>query len=541
MRLFKTIIILIFSVSMVSCTDSFLNQSPEDQLSEQTFWQSESDALLALAGAYNDWESFYDLMYMDSASDNGFNCFPWRGFEYMANGEVTPTTGAGSNRTARYYNYTNIRKYNYFLEKIDLVPDMDESKKNIFKAEVRFLRAYDYYRKVIWLGGVPLVTNVFEFPSDAHVPRNSEEEVVSFVLSELAEIAQVLPDKSAAASGGHATKGAALTLKARLELYQGKFQEAMTSAKDVIDLNTYSLFPDFLELFSEENERNEEVIMDIEYIKNDFPANDFFLDLNPGRDGGNNGISTQQSLVDAFESKDGIYPANESPLYDSNDPFKNRDPRLDNTVLYSGKLWNGRYLTYVNELMPDGSTNPEYAPENAGSRTGYGIHKYNRWVPSGEKNNQGINWIVFRYAEVLLIYAEAAIEANQINNDVYNAIDAVRERAGMPPVDRLKYSSQTELRELVRRERRVEMAWEGLRYQDIKRYDIGHEALDGPVVGSFKGYVNEISGEVTWDFTQQFIPATRKFKPERKYLFPIPQTEIDANDAISLEDQNPGY
>jgi hypothetical protein len=86
------------------------------------------------------------------------------------------------------------------------------------------------------------------------------------------------------------------------------------------------------------------------------------------------------------------------------------------------------------------------------------------------------------------------------------------------------------------------MAWEGLRYQDIKRYDIGATALNGPVVGSWKGSVNETTGKVTWDFTQKFIaPTTRIFKPERKYLMPIPQTEIDANSAISMRDQNPGY
>ena len=539
MKILKILSILIFGASLFSCTEEFLDQAPEDQLSEATFWQNEDEALLALAGCYSGWESFYDLMYMDAASDNGYNCFPWRGFERLANGETTATSNW--NQTAGYYSYSPIRRYNYFLEKIDLVPDMDENKRNVYKAEVRFLRAYNYYRKVIWLGGVPLVTSVIADPAEAHIPRSSEADIVDFVLTELAEIAQILPNRSAADAGGHATKGAALALKARLELYQGKFADAMVSANTVMGLNTYSLYPDFLELFSEANERNQEVILDIEYIKDDYPGTNFFLDLNPGRDGGNNGISSQQSLVDAFESIDGIYPASDSPLYDPLDPFKNRDPRLGNTVLYSGQLWNGRYLTYVNELQPDGSTNPEYAPTSVGSRTGYGIHKYNRWVPVAEKNNQGINWIVFRYAEVLLTYAEAAIEANQINDNVYAALDAVRQRSGMPVVDRSKYNSQATLRELVRRERRVEMAWEGLRYHDIKRYDIGQQAFDGPVVGSYLGSVDETTGVVTWDFSQQFIPAQRTFKPERKYLFPIPQGEIDANDAISLEDQNPGY
>ncbi len=533
---------LILSAGMFSCTEEFLNSLPEDQLSEPTFWQSEDDALRALAGVYNGWETFYNLMYLDGASDNGYNCFSWRGVEFMASGEVTPSTAVGSNISAGFYSYGPIRRANYFLEKVDLVPGMDETRKKLYKAEVRFLRAYDYYRKAIWFGGVPLVTKVIANPAEAHVARSSEADIVNFVLTELTEVAQILPDKTAAAAKGHATKGAALALKARLELYKGKYSDAMADAKVIMSSGTYKLNPDFRGTFSESNERNSEVIMDIEYIKDTYPAVNEFQDLNPARDGGNNGISSQQSLVDAFESKDGIYPASSSPLYDPLDPFKNRDPRLDNTVLYTGKLWNGRYLTYTNPLKPDGSANEEYAPANLGSRTGYGIYKYNRPIPVAEKNNGGYNWIVFRYAEVLLTFAEAAIEANQINNDVYSALDLIRLRSGMPAVDRTKYNSQTSLRELVRRERRIEMAWEGLRYQDIKRYDIGATALNGPVVGSWKGSVNETTGKVTWDFTQKFIaPTTRIFKPERKYLMPIPQTEIDANSAISMRDQNPGY
>jgi hypothetical protein len=536
------ILVLLLIVNLSSCTKKFLNSAPEDQLSEPTFWKSEDDVLRALAGVYNGWESSNNLMYLDGASDNGYNCFSWRGAEFIASGETIASTTVGNNLVLGFYSYGPIRRANYFLEKVDLVPSMDETRKKVYKAEVRFLRAYDYYRKVIWFGGVPLVKKVIEKATESNVARSSEADIVNFVLTELAEVAQILPDNTAAAAKGHATKGAALALKARLELYKGKYTDAMADAKAIMALGTYKLNPDFKGTFSESNERNSEVIMDIEYIKDTYPAVNQFLDLNPGRDGGNNGISSQQSLVDAFESKDGIYPASASPIYDPLDPFKNRDSRLDNSVLYTGKLWNGRYLSYTNPLKLNGSANQEYAPSNAGSRTGYGIHKYNRWIAVADKNNGGYNWIVFRYAEVLLTFAEASIEANQINNDLYAALDLIRLRSGMPAVDRTKYNSQVTLRELVRRERRVELAWEGLRYQDIKRYDIGATALNGPVVGSWKGILDETTGKVTWDFTQNFFGGTtRIFKPERKYLMPIPQTEVDANTAISTQDQNPGY
>lgn len=519
-----------------SCDNDFLDLYPGDQLSEPTFWQNENDVILALAGCYSGWENDYDLLYMDAASDNGYNCFSWRGFEYIANGLVSPSSGSGSNRTELYFSYSSIRKCNYFLENIDKV-DMDETKKNIYKAEVRFLRAYDYYRKVIWFGGVPLVTNVISDPTDTELPRDSKEDVVNFVLNELDEIAQILPKITAKEAGGHITVGAALTLKARLELYEGRYQEAMASAKEVVDMDVYQLFPSFFDLFQPANERNQEVILDLEYIENDFPSYWRLHDILPGRDNGNNGISSTHSLVQTFECIDGL-TINESPLFDPAHPFKNRDPRLAQSILYSGLPWNGRYISYVNELNPDGTSNPEYAPNNIGGRTGYGIHKGNYWVPSAEKNNQGANWIVMRLAEVYLTYAEAAIETNQITNAVYEALDAIRLRAGMPPVDKAKYNTQEKLRELVHRERRVELAWEGLRYQDIKRWNLGPVALNGPIIGSYKGTLNENTGEVTWNLNEQFIPASRTFLPERNYLMPIPQQEMDANPNMI---QNPGY
>lgn len=535
----RYIVLLIFVITIVSCNENFLTVNPQDTLSEEGFWQSEDDVEKALAAVYNGWESYYFIHYLDAASDNGYNVFPWRGFENIVDGNMTPSSTRGNVRVYDFYSYDRIRRVNYFLSKVDEVPNLDNSLKERYKAEARFIRAYNYFRKVIWFGGVPLVTEVISEPEDSHVPRSSKEVIVEFILTELNEVANILPNLSAEEAGGHATRGAALALKARLELYEGMYAEAMNTAKAIMDSGVYALNPDFIETFRESNERNSEVIMDIGYVKNDYPME--FHDLNPGRDGGNNGISTQHSLVEAFESIDGIYPASESSLYDPLDPFKNRDPRLAATVLYSGQEWNGRYLTYVNEFNPDGSSNPEYAPTNIGSRTGYGIHKYNVWVPVAEKNNQGVNVIVFRYAEVLLTYAEAAIEENILSEDVYAALDAIRTRAGMPPVDRAIYNNQEKLRELVRRERRVELAWEGLRYQDIKRWDIGETALDGPVIGSYLGHVDESTGEVTWDFSEQFIPGFREFIPEREYLVPIPQTEIDANEAIGMEDQNPGY
>ena len=158
-------------------------------------------------------------------------------------------------------------------------------------------------------------------------------------------------------------------------------------------------------------------------------------------------------------------------------------------------------------------------------------------VPASLLQNGGANVMVIRLAEVLLTFAEAAIEANQITDEVYNAIDRVRERAGMPKVDRMVYNSQTKLRELIRRERRVELAFEGLRYWDIKRWDTGAQTLNGPLYGSKEGSVNPQTGTVAWSNTRIKL-EDRIFHPERNYLLPIPQAELDANPNIK---QNAGY
>jgi starch-binding outer membrane protein, SusD/RagB family len=145
--------------------------------------------------------------------------------------------------------------------------------------------------------------------------------------------------------------------------------------------------------------------------------------------------------------------------------------------------------------------------------------------------------MVFRLAEILLIYAEASIELNLITPEMYAAINAVRNRAGMPPVDQSIYNTQAKLRELVRRERKVELSYEGVRYYDIKRFDLGPQLLNGPVYGSKLGTVDAVTGKVTLT-GGQILLENRVFHPERKYLLPIPQSVIDADPNLQ---QSPGY
>lgn len=526
MKTLKKIIAATFFLFFLNaCNKDFLNVTPKDQLTDESFWKTEKDADMGLTALYNNWESWFNILWWDLMTDNGYSQFPWDNVQVIGNGQVN-----ASNRGRQYFDYNQIRKCNKFLEKIDLIK-MDASKKERYKAEVRFLRAYDYFRKVEFYGDVPLVTKVIEDPLDAKLAANPKSEVVDFILKELGEIASVLPVQNMRESNQHVTSGSALALKARLELYEKKYADAMADAKKVMDMGVYELYPDYKGLFLVDNENSDkESILEISYIQNLYP-NSIWQHVTPAKEGGWSSISAVQKLVDAYEMADGKTIDDPSSGYDPNMPFVNRDPRLAMTILYPGAWFDGRYFNSLDASSPD------YNKVAAAPRSGYNVMKYLKVVPGDLFTNGDENVIVIRLAEILLTYAESAIELNQITDEAYNAIDRVRQRAGMPKVDRSVYNTQTKLRELVRRERRVELAFEGLRYWDIKRWDIGSDALSGPLYGCREGSVNDQTGTVTWSASRIKL-EDKIFYPERNYLLPIPQSELDANPNIK---QNPGY
>ena len=512
-------------IQLWGCQKDFLNRVPLDQLSDASFWTNEKDALYGVNSCYKDFDESYNTLYADCASDNAFSQFPWDGWQVQANGKMQPTNTGYS-----YFTYTTIRRCNWVLENINSVPKMNEDLKKRFIGEVRFIRAYRYFLMVTHYGDVPLVTRVLEL-SEANQPRTPKDQVVNFIINELDTIADYLPESYSSEDVGRITKGAALSLKARMLLFYGKWKDAAAAAKEVMDLNVYSLFPDYEGLFLLENINNSEVILDVQYII-DYYSNWVVGVMPPPSQGGWSSLTPLQSLVDSYECIDGK-TIDESPNYNLEKPWTNRDPRLSATVLLPGAPLGGiRY-------DPLGEESIDYWQKNNASKTAYSPKKY--WYPLDQYNdmwNTGMNNILIRYAEVILTYAEAKIEDNSIDNTVYDAIDQVRLRAGMPAVDRTKYNTQESLRELVRRERRVELAMEGLRWYDIIRWNLAEEVLNGKVYGSREGSVDPITGEVTFSTADHIFVENRFFDPAKNYLWPIPQSEIDIN-PNSI--QNPGY
>jgi len=530
-----TILALLF-MSLLSCSDNFLDVAPADQLSDATFWQSETDVTMALNACYRGWETVQNIVFLDAASDDGYEQFDYY-YQALANGRLLPTDNRGlggawtDGLSTRWFTYDRIRKYNNFLEKIEAV-EMDGSLKERYKAEVRFLRAYDYYNKVMFYGDIPLVDKVFTDAQEAAMARTPKDQVISFIIKELTEVAAVLPQQNVIESGGHITKGAAIALKARFELYLGQYEQAQADATTVIGMSCYELFPTYEEMFwSSAESSNKEVILDVQYIKNDYKQMIPQLNM-PALEGGWSALNALWPFVETFQTANGKYIDEAGSDYDPDKPFKNRDPRLNMIVLCPGEYYNGRYYNPL-DLFIDGQSdrkNLDYHEEAAASRGGLLVKKHIYPMSVVDANNYDGNAIVIRLAEMYITFAECALKTGKDTDKALGYINAIRKRAGMPEAAQLD-------ERLVRYERRIELAFEGLRYFDLKRWDLGPALLNGWATGSRNGSVNSQTGEITWG--DGFIRLEERiFQSQRNYLLPIPQNEMDRNPNMT---QNPGY
>ncbi|MBO9152294.1 RagB/SusD family nutrient uptake outer membrane protein [Chitinophaga sp. GCM10012297] len=525
-------LIAISGTLLTACNKDFLDRTPEDAYSNESLWTSEADARAALNGCYRDWEDSYNVIYMDCASDNAYSQFLWEGYMNIGNGSLTPSDGNVTNR----WNFKTIQKCNWFLENVDKTP-MDETLKTRFKAEARFLRAYQYYTLTQLYGDVPLVTNTLT-PTEANaVTRTPVAEVQKYVLDELAAIAPQLEPSYSGADVGRITRGAAYALRARLELYMGNYAGCIEDCQKVMGLgydlfrNTSSPAASYQDLFRIQNENNTEVILDMQYKENDYPNGNIGI-MPTSSSGGWSSVDPTQALVDAYEMKNGKLITDPTSGYNANDPYANRDPRLSASIVYPGQMYDGKYYNPIDPASGD------FMLGDNNSKTGYLPKKFiSNLSDYTDMWNTGLNMIIIRYADVLLMYAESKIETGSIDATVYDALDKIRARAGMPVVDRLVYNSQPTLRTLVRRERRVELALEGLRWYDIKRWKIGDEVRKGNVYGARQGKVDANTGKVTFTADHQLVES-RLFDATIHYVWPVPQKEIDINGKLS---QNPNY
>lgn len=533
MKRFFKYCLLAVPTMFAGCSEDFLDRAPGDALSPATFWKTEADADLALTGCYNQLETPYgtgDMWYWDCTTDNQYNYHIHEGWRIIGNGSM----GASDGNIADYFNFLDIRTFNEYLAKENTIEFSSEAKRNQYRAEVRVLRAMEYFWKVNCYGDFPFTEEVFATIEESMIPRTDKNVILDFVKKELKECIDALPDT---APVGRLTKSAAQAYLTRVYLITGDYLNAAAMAKTIMDEGKYSM-PDltYEESFYQKNQHNEEVIFSVEYNMAGNYANWFGYVLSNGYGGWSSLVPTQM-LVDAYEMADG-QTIEESADYNPENPYVGRDPRLRATILYPGQA----YGIYEKEGFPSvipGSG--DYGPDADNcTKTGYNFKKFHSVDELEDMWESEHSFPVLRYAEVLLSYAEAKIEQNQIDASVYDAIDQVRERAGMPKVNQAKYNNQATLRELVRRERRVEFANEGLRRMDIIRWGIANDVMNKPierVTGEILKTVNK-DGDFDVKITGSVLEENRTFTVGKNEVLPIPQSAIDANPNLK---QNPGY
>jgi starch-binding outer membrane protein, SusD/RagB family len=517
----KLYIVFLLTLSM-GCKKDLLNTIPNDRITSAIFWNEEKDAVLAANAIYNYLEG-QDIFSWDAMSDIASANVGFLLESYVEKGIYDALTPLIENKWNNAYK--GIRAANYFLENVDKVKTTNAQLIPRLKGEVQFIRAYLYLQLVSIYGDVPLITKTISIEEGFNVTRTEATLVWDFIGTELTAAAALLPDK--AAEKGRASKGTALAFKARAMLYAKRYTDAAQAAKAVMDLNVSGLSPSYQNLFSYSGENNIEVLLDKQFVK-DVYSNSVFALLAPYSQTADGSFVPVKKLVDAYEMQNGKRITEAGSGFDPVNPYKDRDPRLGYSVFVLGStLPSGA----IYDSRPNSGTADAVGYKPGSTKTGFNIKKYVNKEDYSSPRNSGINVILMRYAEVLLTYAEAKIEAGQVDASVFKAINDVRQRAdvNLPPIVAPKLPD--EMREIVRHERMVELAFEGQRYFDIRRWGIAQVVMNVPVSGMT--YSNSSGNLVTIN-----DPTLRTFIPNRDYLWPIPQKELNLNKSLK---QNPNW
>ncbi len=548
--------------------DSFLNVQDLAQVDQTTAFSTKASADLVLNDIYSNLPDEYNSVFdaFDNWSDNSMTGFNW---SITCNAARTKSTinsnstfyyawGAGNGTTISSswlnwdQNYTAIRKCNVFITDLQ-ASNLDDSYKNERLGEARMLRAFFYH--IVWMlyGGGPIITapdnRAIDGDSIFH-KRASFDENFNFLESELTAAASLLPDNSGNNGGGRVTKGAALTLKGWIELFYAsplnnptndvsRWAAAAATNKQVMQLG-YSLYPKYDELFLTTGNGNNEGIFYREYLGLKAGSNIAGYQ-GPSYVGTQwlswGGSTPTQELVDDYAMANGKAITDAGSGYDAANPYANREPRFAQSVLFNGNTFNGTvYTSYVGSAF--NAIDLSDAADN--TNTGYAMKKaIDTTVNPWQSGASSQFYYYFRYAEVLLNYAEAQNEAVGPDQSVYDALDQIRTRAGIPTFTQVyPGATQDQMRQYIRRERRVELAFEGKRYYDLLRWKIAETNLNHVMHGM---RIDPVSGG-GYTYTRiETVPSGApqwSFDATKNYLLPIPLSILSKNPELT---QNPNY
>lgn len=549
-------------VSMVSC-GKFLTRDSKNQTTEEDWWRTKGQLSTVVGECYQamntgtimangdvkiPWNNGSTAGYAnfllqskienEGISDNGITCA-----NYIDNMAITSgTLSSKSSNIANYWTgrYCSIRLCSRFLEHKDQAifdPDKQphEGIQTIdrWTGEIMALRAYYHMDLYMNYGPIPIIDHALT-PAEQYSTRNTREECVTWIADQFAKAAELLPVKPQVSSEKWRwTKGACYAYISYLYMFENEWALARDWAKKVIELGIYDIYTsktDPAHSYSEQflhdaytNDTKESI------LTRKAGCQQATVRLCPaGYISGGTGVCPTASLVDEYELLDGRTMADLTPEQQAelklHPKSMARDPRLEQTVLFPRET----YIGYTNNPWDPSMSNLDRLGARNSTKTGYYVKKWVNSTDTSKPYGSTLDFQLMRYAVVLLNYCEAQIELGDITDPlIYTYLNKIRSRAGLPNVNKTVYNSQEMLRELVRRERRVELAFEGHRIFDIRRWKIGDQVMNGTVYGA----LDPTTGELV-------VAETRSFNPARDYVWPIPVTEMTSNKNMT---QNYGY
>lgn len=524
-----------------SCQKDFLDRKPLNLVSEETVWNDPNLIKLSVNEFYTFLHTGFATTYLPAGITDDLQLIgpEERKVSTYLTGDFLST--AFPERNLWKDSYAQIRKINYFINRAETASVLNEDDKKLVIGQARFMRAYLYFRLFSSFKDVPLILKAQPIEEAEEKPEKvAHKDGMTFISSELEKAAQELPSTYSKEEWGRITKEAALAFRTRVLLWNASplnnidndknaWIEAADAAEEVMKTGKFALQKEYDNVFLVKNIMNTpEVILEFRYngLKGERQHN-FDKNNSPTGYGGRGMNCPTQDLVDSYEMANGktIYEAGSG--YDKNNPYIDRDPRFEKSILYNGVAFKDRPI----ETFNNGKDMPRLNP----TPTGYYMRKFideNFDYNKDASIASSTNWVIMRYAEVLLNFAEAKNEAEGPIASVYDAVNAIRKRVNMPALP--EGLSQNQMRERIYRERRVELAFEDhIRYNDLKRWKTAEKNLNTSVRGVT--IIKNTDGSFTYN---EKLAGQRTFI-ERNYWLPIPLVELGVNS--NLNPQNPGW
>jgi starch-binding outer membrane protein, SusD/RagB family len=581
--------IAFMAIGGVSC-DKYLNRLPLDTITSEAFFENATQVDQALTGVYNAFgvrtvspgfnnpTPYYSKMdlYTELGLERGLN-------GTIGSGAYAPTSGTVAELWAAFY--VTVQRANTLIFNMRRAQNnMSPEEYSRIEAEAKVLRALAYWHLIVYWGDVPFFTGPLEQSEFFAATRTPYRQIIDFLIPDLRDAASKLDWQPR--NFGRVSRGVALGTAARLAMIDKRYQDVISLTDEVINSNQYGLNPTFRNLFMKAGQgsnANREIMFIYPFGTTDGGSFNYLNLVQGSRNqGGQSSHFPSQFLVDLFECRDGR-TIDQSPLYDPAQPNRNRDPRMKETVIVPGDTVivqgftsmiftsaNRHLIAYdpVTRQITLTTTNNQDSANIFGPRLNGGGNLMMKYSQEREVNGTAgnlfkVGWIYMRFAEMLLLNAEARLETGAPGQEVANLMNRVRNRVGMPNVDPAIVGNRAELRAVLRREKTVEFANEGIHMADMRRWDDGAYAQKVMAVQIYGQPLSNMRFEpgrgvifnnpapppvfdpvyripVSWPDAdnRRLKRELRVFNQGQHNLCPIPQGEIDRVPTLG---QNPGW